>query len=398
MEGAREQLASRGWPPSAARPPRRRRSGAARPLLAVGSPFSSAMSTPRTSWSRERSRSSARRSSTAQRFSRSASPGAEQGRQRPRLRHALAVIAGGLGDDRHLDRREARQAAVEDQVARVLVVVVVVDGHADVVQHAGRPQQLALAGVAVVQPEPGELVEHAERERGDVARCARRRRCSGPPGSARSRAAVLEQRARLAPRASRRSKNTPSRSPASVVSRPSKPPACSTPCTTTAPARIRSARAGLMPGIAAALGGGQRGQPLHQLVERLALDHHPLHAVGRQPRGALRGGGEVAHGPADADQAPRRPAAPARRPARARAATCSRSSSICLRLAGPFGGRKRSLIRTVPSAPRAGLAREPVGDTHQLQRAAAEIEHAAVAQRRRVDRREVAVARLLPRG
>ncbi len=86
---------------------------------------------------------------------------AEQRRHRPRHGHALAVVARGLRDDRRLDRREPRQAAVEDQVAGVLVVVVVVDRHADVVQHARRPQQLALARVAVVQAEPGELVEHA---------------------------------------------------------------------------------------------------------------------------------------------------------------------------------------------------------------------------------------------
>ena len=132
---------------------------------------------------------------------------------------------------------------------------------------------------------------------------------------------------------------------------------------------------------ARALGGGQRREPLDELVERLALDHHALHAVGRQPRGALRGGGEVAHGAADADQAPaalRRRPRPATAPARARAATCSRSSSSCLRLAGPFGGRKRSLIRTVPSAPGARLAARAARHAHELQRAAAEVEHAAV--------------------
>src|SRR5271166_109019 len=67
---------------------------------------------------------------------------AEQRRHRPGGRHPLAVIAGGLGDDRRLDRLEARQAAVEDQISGVLVVVVVVDRHADVVEHAGCPQQL----------------------------------------------------------------------------------------------------------------------------------------------------------------------------------------------------------------------------------------------------------------
>ena len=47
-------------------------------------------------------------------------------------------------------------------------MVVVVNGHADVVQHARGPQQFALARVARVQPERGELVEHRERELGDM--------------------------------------------------------------------------------------------------------------------------------------------------------------------------------------------------------------------------------------
>ena len=52
-------------------------------------------------------------------------------------------------------------------------------------------------------------------------------------------------------------------------------------------------------------------------------------------------------------------------------------------------------MRTAPSAPGVERRREAVAHAHELQRAAAEVEHGAVAQRRRVDRREVAVARLL---
>ena len=96
----------------------------------------------------------------------------------------------------------------------------------------------------------------------------------------------------------------------------------------------------------------------------------------------------------------RRPPAPAAArqpaaPARARCATCSRSSSSCLRLAGPFGGRKRSLISTVPTRQDPHSRGEAPAHAHELQRAAAEVEHAAVAERGRVDRREVAVAGLL---
>ena len=94
----------------------------------------------------------------------------EQRPQRARVGQALAVIARRLRHDRDLRRGETRQAAVEDQVARVLVVVVVVDRHPDVVQHARRPQQLALARLARVQPHARELVEHTQRQRRDVAR------------------------------------------------------------------------------------------------------------------------------------------------------------------------------------------------------------------------------------
>ena len=87
---------SRGWPPSGARRPRRRRSGAARPASVrhFGRRRSAVRaSTPRTSWSRERSRSSARRSSTAQRFSRSVSLGPNRAASGP----GRACPCGGSG-------------------------------------------------------------------------------------------------------------------------------------------------------------------------------------------------------------------------------------------------------------------------------------------------------------
>jgi hypothetical protein len=52
----------------------------------------------------------------------------------------------------------------------VLVVVVVVDGHADVVQQRRGPQQLALDGLALMHSRGGQLVEQAECEAGDVGR------------------------------------------------------------------------------------------------------------------------------------------------------------------------------------------------------------------------------------
>ena len=88
---------------------------------------------------------------------------------------ALAVVAGDQRDQLELARREAGQPAVQDQVARVLVVVVVVDGGADVVQHAGGPQQLALVGSEHVgQARHAQPVEQLQRQLGDVRRgCSR---------------------------------------------------------------------------------------------------------------------------------------------------------------------------------------------------------------------------------
>ena len=63
--------------------------------------------------------------------------------------------------------------------------------------------------------------------------------------------------------------------------------------------------------------------------------------------------------------------------------------------AGPSPARKRSVMRTAPSRQESVSAAAPALDADELHRAAAEVEHGAVAQRRRVDRRQVAGARLL---
>ncbi len=188
------------------------------------------------------------------------------------------------------------------------------------------------------------------------------------------------------PPVSKRSKKTPSRSPASVVSRPSKPPACSTPWTTSAPARIRSARAGLMPGHTGALGGRQRGQALDQL-RRAPRARSPCPArrwtagrprAGRRPRGCARCR-RSRPGACPARRRPPRPPKPGRACCKLRRRRARAAPPAGLRLAGPLGGRKRSLIRTVPSRQEPELAREAIRDTHELHRAAAEVEHEAVA-------------------
>ena len=115
--------------------------------------------------------------------------------------------------------------------------------------------------------------------------------------------------------------------------------------------------------------------------------------------GALGGGGEVADGAAGADQ-PAAVAGAARRPRRAarrreRAGAADRPCAP----AGP-GRRRRGTPRSCARR-RAGTRRDldlvAVLDADQLHAAAADVEHDAVGQRRGVDRRDVAVVRLLRR-
>ncbi len=156
-------------------------------------------------------------------------------------------------------------------------------------------------GVAAVQPERRELVEHAERERRDVRRCARSRRSYWF-----ARFMTLARRTSSnsggSCGASSRSRKIPSRSPASVASRRSKPPRRITPRTTSAPARIRSARAGLTPGMLARSFAGSAASRVDQLLQAAALEIYPLHDPGRQAARPLRGGGEVADRAADAHE------------------------------------------------------------------------------------------------
>ncbi len=148
----------------------------------------------------------------------------------------------------------------------------------------------------------------------------------------------------------------------------------------------------LDPGHAAALRGRQRRQPPHQLLQGLQRDDHPLHAVGRHPRGALRGGGEVAHRPADPDQ----PSAGRGQPGRgAQFAGDVLAQLLQLPALRRGGARQEALGHPHrPEPPRARLASLAIDDPHELHRPAAEVEHAPVGERCGVDRREVAVARL----
>ena len=90
----------------------------------------------------------------------------------------------------------------------------------------------------------------------------------------------------------------------------------------------------------------------------------------------------------------RRPPRPSHSASSSCSATCARSALICL----PFvlsPGRKRSVMRTAPSGHERKSLASRLSTRHELHRATAEVERDAVGQRRRVDRRQVAVARLL---
>ena len=274
------------------------------------------------------------------RSSRAASPLRATRLELAQGRRALAVVARGLADQRRLARREARQAGVEDQVARVLVVVVVVDGDADVVQHRRRPHQLALLRVAVVQAGRGQRVPHLQREPGDVLGV----REVGVVLGGEVAHGVAADVARPAAVAEQRSKNTPSRRPASVASNASKPPASITPSMTSAPARIRSPREALIPGTSPRSAAVMSANSLDQLAERLARDAVALDAVGRQPGRELRRGGEVADRAADRRPAARRRPATRRSRAPARRARAAPSSASSLPRSA-----KRSVMRTAPS-------------------------------------------------
>ena len=197
-------------------------------------------------------------------------------------------------------------------------MVVVVDRHADVVQHAGGPEQLALlvAERRAGRPPPA--------RRTSAARAApRARTCSS---SVRKRWARFSTDSRRTSSSSggsrsssRRSKKTPSRRPASVTSSSSKPPCSIAAASTSAPPRITSPRSGLMPRTEPRLDAGRVGQLLDQLLERVAGEHEALHVDVGQLQPLLRRGGEVADRAADARPGGRRRRRPTTRTRRQRA-------------------------------------------------------------------------------
>ena len=100
------------------------------------------------------------------------SPRLEAGELRVRrLRLALAVVAGDLGDDLDLQVGQAGELAVADHVVGVQVVLAVGDDQADVGQQRTRLEVLPRRGIEAVQRR--QRVEQLDGEAGDVRRVRR---------------------------------------------------------------------------------------------------------------------------------------------------------------------------------------------------------------------------------
>jgi hypothetical protein len=262
----------------------------------------------------------------------------------------------------------------------VLVVVVVVHRHPDVVEHAGGPQQLALVRVARMQPGRGQVVEEPERQRRDMVRVglvdlvergevqdARLAHVGQERRVAQAAQVALEEdplaQARLrglelgeAARGHRRADDRGARED-EVLPR------------------------GLDAGDPRPVGGRQRREAGDELVERVGGDAHALHParVGQVPQ-PLGGGGQVAHRAAHADQA----RAALHEPGGALELAHDVRGELVQRLArrGALAGRKRSVMRHRAELPRVRGLRQAPGDLDELHRAAAEVQDAAVGQRR----------------
>ena len=136
-------------------------------------------------------------------------------------------------------------------------------------------------------------------------------------------------------------------------------------------------------------------EAVDEVVERVALEHEALDAERRLLGGDLGRRGEVAHRAADAGEA-RAVAARLRQPARrAELLLHVRAQRLELLALDVVAGQEALGHAHGAERPRAGVARLAPPDVGELHRAAAEVERDAVGERRRVDRREVAVARLL---
>ena len=273
-------------------------------------------------------------------------------------------------------------------------MVVVVDRRADVVEHRRGPQQLALLGVAGMQPRAAPARPRSPAPAGRRAPCARR---SGWYWAARLRTLASRTSAKSGSSwsASSVSKNAPSRRPAWVTSMASAPTYSRHGVDHRRRAEDEVPALGLDARDPAALAGGHVDDLVDQVAEVVASQEIALDAVAGELLREHRGGGEVADGAADA----REPRAGLREPRR------------LLELLVDVGAERLDVLVADPVAveealgrddgaepPGARLRRVPVADARQLHRAAADVEREPVVERGRVDRGEVAVVGLALAG
>ena len=146
-----------------------------------------------------------------------------------------------------------------------------------------------------------------------------------------------------------------------------------------------------MPGHRAALLRRHVREALDEVVERAPLEQEALDAERRLVGRQLRRRGQVPHRAADPGQPPAL-GQPLRAPELLRQMRPQRLELLALDL---VAGQEALGHAHRAERPRAHVQRLAPSHLAELQRAAAEVERDAVVERRRVDRREIAVARLL---
>ena len=147
-----------------------------------------------------------------------------------------------------------------------------------------------------------------------------------------------------------------------------------------APARIRSARAGLIPGTLARSRAGSSASRAISSSSASRSTTIPWTPIDGSPAARWAAAARLRTVPPRPDQATASPApSPSSQLASdSSAATWRRSSSSCLRFGGAVDREVALAHQHGADPPGAALAGQPVLDPQQLQRAAAEIEHAAL--------------------
>ena len=136
---------------------------------------------------------------------------------------------------------------------------------------------------------------------------------------------------------------------------------------------------GLDAGELGALGRRARGQLVDEAIELVARDDVALDAGLGHLEVALRRGGEVADGPADANQAGAATTQP--RGALELGRDVADELADLLRLGRAVAGKEALAHAHGAQAPGVELARVAADDVHELHRAAADVEHDAVGER-----------------